>query len=124
MDNLSVARHYLSNLEKGDLDGILSLFAQSALVDSPLYGIMKASEFYGKLLDDTQSSVLRLDGVFPEEETKRIALLFDYHWTLASGQTVDFKVVDILEFNGELQIEKLTIIYDTVVSRKLLKALH
>lgn len=69
---------------------------ENAIVESPLYGIGPNREFYPILLEDSGSSVLKFNGVFPEKETDRIALLFDYHWTLSGGQTVDFKVADII----------------------------
>ncbi len=122
MDYEGIARSYLSSLEKGDLQGILSLFTENAIIESPLYGIRDAGEFFCILLEDTHSSVLKLNGVFPEGEKGRIALLFDYHWTLTNGNTVKFRVVDILEFNTSYKIEKLTIIYDTAGIRNLFKA--
>ncbi|NER15525.1 nuclear transport factor 2 family protein [Leptobacterium flavescens] len=118
-----IAEKYLTYLEEGNVDGVISLFSENGIVESPLYGLRPASEFYRDLNNDTTNSSLKLDGVFTEEGSRRISLLFDYEWTLKNNKKVRFKVVDIICFNDLNKIEKLTIIYDTVVSRKLLEEL-
>lgn len=121
MDQEGIAQRYLSYLKKGDLQGILSLFADNAIVESPLYGIRGAGEFFRILLEDTHASDIKQDGIFTEREKNRIALLFDYHWTLSNGSSAQFSVVDILEFDTDQKIEKLTIIYDTEGVRNLVR---
>ncbi len=121
MTKEEVAQKYLSFLEKGGEDKIIDLFTDSGIVVSPLYGVLSAKEFYKTLLADTKSSELHFDGLFFEKNTNRISLLFDYKWTFKNNEQVDFKVVDVLELTSQNKIEKLTIIYDTVNTRNLLK---
>ncbi len=123
MDIETIAQNYLSFLEKGDIPKILSLFTKDGTVVSPVYGTKPAREFYQHLSNDTHKSVIKFDGIFFEKEKHRIALLFDYQWVLKNHKKVAFKVMDIIDFNDNLKIEKLTIIYDTVVSRDLVKSL-
>ena len=40
---------YLQALEKGSYENITKLFAEDAMIVSPLYGKIKASEFYKEL---------------------------------------------------------------------------
>jgi len=118
-----ISHNYLSLLEAGDIEELLRLFAKNAIVHSPIYGSKSARDFYTTLNADTRASKLLLDGIFIEEEQQRLILLFDYHWTVRDGNEVSFKVADVLEFNAALKITKLSIIYDTVVSRSLIAAL-
>ncbi|WP_237270756.1 hypothetical protein [Tenacibaculum discolor] len=53
-----------------------------------------------------------------------MALYFTYKWTLKNNEKVEFDVVDIIELNSENKITKLKIIYDTVISRKLVNKLN
>ncbi|AXT49910.1 nuclear transport factor 2 family protein [Aquimarina sp. BL5] len=120
MTKEEVAKKYLFFLEKGEMKNVVDLFTQDGVVESPLYGVLSAEEFYKALAEDTNSSKLRYDGLFFEKNTNRISLLFDYVWELKNSKTVEFKVVDILELTPENKIKKLIIIYDTINARNLL----
>ncbi|TPN89043.1 nuclear transport factor 2 family protein [Aquimarina algicola] len=123
MNSKEIAHNYLTYLEKGQISKIVDLFSETGTVISPLYGTMPATDFYTALASDTSESILEFDGIFQEENTSRITLLFNYTWILKNHKTVQFKVVDLIEFNIENKIEKLTIIYDTVHSRAVLNEL-
>ncbi len=118
-----VAKKYLFYLEKSEMDRVINLFTKDGVVTSPLYGTQPAKTFYKKLADDTNSSKLKFDGLFFEENSNRISLLFDYQWELKNGKKVEFKVVDIIELNVEHKIKKLTIIYDTIHSKPVTEGL-
>ena len=120
MSPTQVAHAYIQYLELGDLDKLLSLFAEESVVVSPIYGTQKPGEFYPQLLADTNKSQLAVKGIFEEPASGRLALYFNYQWTLRNEEVVNFDVVDILEFDGEHKIANLTIIYDTVNSRRLI----
>ncbi|UCS92177.1 hypothetical protein KZP23_15870 [Echinicola marina] len=125
MENrIKIAHQYIEFLEKGDSDKIISLFAEKGTVESPLYGKMKASEFYKALLSDTTHSVLELKGVFEEKVSNSIALYFNYKWTLKNDEVADFDVVDIIEFDQSDEIRFLKIIYDTVKSREIMNRIR
>ncbi|WP_282085802.1 nuclear transport factor 2 family protein [Aquimarina algiphila] len=124
MTKEQVAHDYLSFLEKGKMDKVVHLFAKNGCVESPLYGVLPAVDFYKDLANDTMASILKFDGLFFEKNTNRVSLLFEYIWKLKEGEKVQFKVVDIIELNTEFKIEKLTIIYDTVKSRAALEKLR
>ncbi|MBT8236908.1 MAG: nuclear transport factor 2 family protein [Bacteroidia bacterium] len=119
----SIAKNYLKFLQNGDMDQLLQLFSQDAIVDSPLYGLKKASDFYRELQTDTQDSKLELLKIFEAEKSTNMALYFTYKWTLKNQEVVSFEVVDIIEFNDSDKIQKLKIIYDTVLARTLVKQL-
>ncbi len=119
-----IALQYISALEKGDVDLIISLFSENGIVESPLYGTNKASVFYTTLSEDTTASELKLKGMFEEQESLRLALFFEYTWTLKNGKIVTFDVVDILTVDEYHKINSLQIIYDTVNTRTLFKEIH
>ena len=118
-----IANKYIDFLEKGDMDNLLNLFSENGTVDSPVYGILNAKQFYTKLNNDTLLSELNLKGIFEENNSNKIALYFNFKWTLINNKQVDFDVVDIIEFNDLNQISHLKIIYDTVKSREVVNEL-
>ena len=75
---------------------MIGLFSGSGIVDSPLYGIKNASDFYKALANDTSNSVLHIKGIFEDDDLNQIALYFTYNWTLKHNEVVVFDVVDII----------------------------
>jgi hypothetical protein len=63
-----LAEAYLDTLGRADLAMMLSLFSDGALVHSPLYGAVPASEFFPALFGDTAESRLTLRGVTQGED--------------------------------------------------------
>ncbi|MDE3743272.1 nuclear transport factor 2 family protein [Maribacter polysaccharolyticus] len=123
MNKKEIARQYIMHLENGNVGQVVALFNQNGMVDSPLYGIKTADEFYRELNSDTSNSELRLKGIFEENDSNNLALYFTYKWTLKNNRKVEFDVVDIIEFDNQNKISKLKIIYDTVTARKLVEQL-
>ena len=123
MDIHAFAHTYLNLLRDGNALELTRLFSKDGTVASPVYGLVPANDFYNILFADTKTSKLTLDGVFHEEASNRVIVLFDYDWTLKNGKKVLFKVSDVFEFNSQEKVTKLTIIYDAVVSRALVQDL-
>lgn len=119
----NVAHKYLAYLEQGDTQSVIDLFTASGIVDSPLYGVQKATAFYKALSNDTSTSELFLKGIFEQPNTNDLALYFTYKWTLQNKEVVTFDVVDIIELDSNNKIKKLKIIYDTVIARELVSKL-
>ncbi|MEO6347655.1 MAG: nuclear transport factor 2 family protein [Aquaticitalea sp.] len=124
MDNTEIANRYLRYLESGNIEKVVDLFDENGIVDSPIYGIKKADEFYRELYNDTSKSEIHLKGIFVQNDSNDLALYFTYKWTLKNNQKVEFDVVDIIEFDSKNKIKKLKIIYDTVLSRKFVEHLN
>ena len=116
-----IAKQYIAFLSEGNVEGVIGLFSESGKVYSPIYGEKNAKEFYRILNDDTLQSELSLKEIFQNEESENIALYFEYKWTVKSGNVVVFDVVDILEFDEQNKIQELKIIYDTVISKRLVE---
>jgi hypothetical protein len=119
MTKREIAYKYIELLSMGDVEKIVDLFAENGKVSSPIYGEKQAGIFYKELIADTLSSDLKLRGIFEDAESDRIALYFEYKWTVKSGKFVEFAAVDIFDFDNENKITVLKIIYDTVISRNL-----
>jgi hypothetical protein len=124
MDIKDVAKTYLKYLEAGDMVQVIALFSSDGQVDSPLYGIKRAEDFYQELDRDTSASKLVFRGLFEKEDSKALALYFTYIWRMKNQQKVEFDVVDILEFDAHNRIQNLKIIYDTVQTRALMDQLN
>ena len=119
-----LANKYLEYLEYGNIEQVIELFNENGIVDSPIYGIKKANEFYRELNNDTSNSELILLGIYEEKDSSKLALYFTYKWTLKNNRKVEFDVVDIIEFDSQNKISKLKIIYDTVLARELVAQLE
>lgn len=114
MEFKKIIEEYLSRLGKGNRDELLEIFEEDAVVDSPLYGILPAKEFYADLLSDTNDSQLTLLNTFAGNENKdTCAGHFTFDWTLRDGSLVKFECVDVFKISENNKIQKVTIIYDT-----------
>jgi len=103
---------YLRALGTKDADLAISLFAPDGVVDSPLYGLLPAREFYPALFADTAASVVTLRKLLVSDDSSTIAFWFDFDWVLADGSPAPFTVVDVAELRDGL-ITALHIVYDT-----------
>jgi len=108
-------RAYINALSRGDTAAILDLFAPSAKVESPLYGIKPAVDFYRELAQDTKGSTLDLQAVYVDpHDPRKAAIHIRYRWEMKGGEIVTFPCVDLFEFTGRPQkVSTLTIVYDT-----------
>jgi len=116
---------YLQALGDADLDGMLALFAPGAMVHSPLYGDLPATEFYPALFADTASAELTLLGTMHGTSVEGRALLsflFHFDWRLPGGTAAPFDVIDIAEIDDDGLIARVRIIYDTVDVRPAFEA--
>lgn len=116
---------YLHALGSADVDGMLALFAPGAVVHSPLYGDLPATEFYPTLFADTASATLTLLGTMRGTSMKGRALLsflFHFDWRLPDGTDAPFDVVDVAVIDDDGLIADLRIVYDTVLVRPAFEA--
>ncbi|MEE3650987.1 MULTISPECIES: nuclear transport factor 2 family protein [unclassified Brenneria] len=120
MSSQQLCSDYLNALNAGDLQSVLSLFTPDAVVQSPLYGSCKVSDFYYELFNDTSRSDTTLLNVFnTSSSSNTIALHFNYKWTFANDEVVNFECVDVFRINKDKPVfESITIIYDTAPIRQ------
>ncbi len=123
MSQQEVLKDYLKTLGKADYQELMALFAEDAVVLSPLYGERPAAEFYKELFQDTRSSALTLLDVFISPNGDKACINFLYRWTMADGSVTVFDCVDVVEFAPNGKIKLLKIIYDTAQTRKKFNSL-
>lgn len=119
-----VAR-YLRALGDADLPAMLGLFADGAVVHSPLYGDLPATGFYPALFADTGAATLTPLGSMRGESASGstlVSFLFHFDWVLPGGTRAPFDVVDVAELDDAGLITSLRIIYDTVHVRPAFEA--
>jgi hypothetical protein len=110
---------YIRALEKGSYETITKLFTEDAIVTSPLYGKIKASEFYKALFKDTTKSKITLLNIFVSKSNRDVgAGHFRYDWILKDRTPTSFECVDVFQFANDGKIKQLTIIYDTYKTRQ------
>ena len=118
---MQLVDEYLAAIETADAGRILALFTEHATVNSPLYGVIPAREFYPRLFSDTARSRLRLRSVMVGETSENrptVAFWFDFDWTLSDGTNAPFTVVDVTELDPDGRILRLHILYDTAPLRE------
>jgi hypothetical protein len=116
---------YLRAVEEADVAGMLALFSDGAIVHSPLYGDLPATEFYPALFADTGSATLTLLGTMRGTSVEGRALLsflFHFDWVLPNGTAAPFDVVDVAELDDDGLISSIRIVYDTVDVRPAFEA--
>lgn len=119
----AIIKAYLQGLRTGEVEPILLLFADKAMVYSPLYGAVEAGQFYTDLFEDSSASVIQLHDIFTNKANHSASVYFTYHWTMADGQISEFDCVDVFNFDAEGKIESLRIIYDTAATRPAFESL-
>ena len=126
MSDADFVSRYLDALAAADVDRVLELFAADAVVHSPLYGELAASDFYPLLFADTSESRLRLRATMSGEYEgiPVVSFWFDFDWVLANGSPAPFSVVDVAELDREGKIAVLRIIYDTAPIRAAFDGRH
>lgn len=113
-----IAKLYIEALASGNQETICALFSDEAMVDSPIYGLLNAREFFKRLMADTKESRLVIHRIFEDTLSGELALYFEYKWQLNSEAQVHFDVVDIMRFDSDNSIVNLKIIYDTHQARQ------
>lgn len=119
MENISIALYtYFKGLEKGDTHMVLDVFAENALIHSPLYGDVYARDFYTESSAGMLQSDIALLNIFEsKEQVNTAAVHFKYHMVLQDGTPAHFECVDIFKFDEAGKIADMTIIYDTAKLR-------
>jgi len=112
-----VIKSYLRALENKNYNLIINLFTADGVVESPLYGVVKAVKFYRDLFNDTKSSKITLYQIFKDGNVG--SAYFRYDWELKDGSKFSFECVDIFYFTADGKIKKLKIIYDTSKVRRV-----
>ena len=109
----TAVQRYLKGLDDSNLEEVLDLFSEDAMVVSPIYGKRAARDFYQALFDDTFSSNTSLLQTVIDELEGTMVLIFSYQWKLKDDRFLDFEVADFIHFDENGLIKQLSIFYDT-----------
>ena len=105
---------YLEAFTSGNLAGILSLFADDALVHSPTQEKPKApGDFYPTLLEKSKGTIFRPKSYFAGEQPGMASVMFDYRKPMQGGGMHVFSCVDVFSFDAKGKIKELWIVFDT-----------
>ena len=114
MQHKAAMLRYLDAFTRGDVAGILELFAKDSLVHSPTQEKPKfPQEFYPALLEKAKGTIFTVKAVYSSETPNRAAVQFDYKKPLSGGGMHVFDCVDIFDFDADGKIKELWIIFDT-----------
>ena len=105
MQIVKTIKDYLRALESGNDEDMIKLFAKDAVVFSPLYGEMKAINFYREVFKDTLRSKITLLNILRSRNPFIAAGHFRYEWVLKDGTPTYFECVDIFQFAQDGKIK-------------------
>ncbi len=60
------------------MEKVIDMFNVNGTLESPIYGIKKADEFYHELNNNTSNSELYLKGIFEQNDSNSLTLYFTY----------------------------------------------
>lgn len=115
----ALCRRYLTAMESGDLEALLSLFTDDATATSPIFGKQPARDFYSNVMRITSARSMVLKGIFTgASDLTRAAIHIAYTRTVGKGKPATIEGVDVFELTGDLsKFASVTIIYDTAPVR-------
>ena len=114
-----LSRSYLTAIESGDLDALLSLFTDDATATSPISGKQPVRDFYYYVMRITSARSMVLKTIFiGTSDPSRAAIHIAYTRTVGNGKPATIEGIDIFELTGDLsKFTSVTIIYDTAPVR-------
>ena len=112
-EKTAYVRTYFDRLTASDIAGIVALFEDDGIVESPFLGTLPASEFFAKLGNASRENRLTVFDVLLGETGDSAAARFEYDWTLASGERFVFQGVDYFRFGATGRFASMSIYYDT-----------
>ncbi|USD20279.1 nuclear transport factor 2 family protein [Microbulbifer variabilis] len=106
---------YLSALERGDLDTLLSLFSENALVYSPIFGNCSVESFYSYIFQSISDRAMKLNNILSGVlKTNQVALHLSYTRSVEGRGPATIDVVDLFDLTEDFStFMAVTIIYDT-----------
>ena len=114
-----LCRSYLTAMESGDLDALLSIFTEDATATSPISGKQPVRDFYSYVMRITSARSMTLRTIFTGvSDPSRAAIHFAYTRTVGNGKPATIEGIDVFELTGDLRkFTSVTIIYDTAPVR-------
>lgn len=106
---------YRLAVKERNLDAILSMFSEDAIIQTPLKGICKPKPYHEWFFANIKKSTVIVQNVFQALNGDiSISVHSHYKWLLHNGEVIEFDGVSIFEFTQDrLKIRKITNFYDT-----------
>ena len=114
-DMVETVQRYLAALDRGDLESMKRLFTADGIVHSAFLGEMPARTFFDRLATATTRNDITVIDVLPSATgQRRVAAYFRYLWHVKDGGVIDFKCVDVFDFDDTAAlIRRMTVVADT-----------
>jgi uncharacterized protein (TIGR02246 family) len=115
----ALCRSYLTAMESGDLEALLSLFTDDATATSPISGKQPVRDFYAYVMRITSARSMTLRTIFiGASDPSRAAIHIAYTRTVGNGKPATIEGIDVFELTeGLSKFTSVTIIYDTAPVR-------
>lgn len=116
----SVIRQYFQDVENANFEAIMSHFEKNSVVVSPIYGERPAIEYFTAIFSDTKTVKVVIQNIFfGQDQQNTVMAQFRFDWIMKDNQSTSFDCIDVFEFVSPEsdKIKKLTIIYDSYLSR-------
>jgi hypothetical protein len=113
---------YRMAVKERNLEAILPMFSDDAVIETPLRGISKVKPYHEWLFANVKRSMTEVQDVFQALNGDiRIAVHSHYKWILNNDEVIEFSGMSMFEFTlDRKRIRKMTTFYDPSHVRTLL----
>jgi hypothetical protein len=109
---------YLRGLERFDIDAMVALFRDDAMIHTPLFGALAPRPLFEKVRDSSaQNRIELVDVLVSADGAPRAIGYFVYDRGFKDGSRVRFDCCDIFAFDPDGLVARMTIVYDTHLIR-------
>lgn len=110
MGRVEIARHYFEAFHSGRIEEVLSLFAEDGAVHYGTESPKPASQFFPETKDFIARVEFETHGIFSSQDTDDIVIHFSFTMPQEDGTRVTIVAVDIIEFDADDKIKRVTVI--------------
>jgi len=106
---IKLGHKYFNHFSKGEISEVLDLFSDDGTVE--MTEIKTAREFFADSAEFVSKIKFELQEIYSSKKSGSIAIHFLFDLPQVDGSSKSFNAVDIVEFDSNNKIQKLTVIH-------------
>lgn len=106
---IKIGHTYFNHFLKGEFSELIDLFSEDGIVE--MNGIKTAREFYAETAEFVSNIKFELQEIYGSKKSGSIAIHFLFDQPQEDGTKKTLNGVDIVEFDSNNKIQKLTVIH-------------
>ncbi len=106
---IKIGHTYFDHFLKGEISELIDLFSEDGIVD--MNGVKSARDFFAETAEFVTNMKIELQEIYGSKKSGSIAIHFLFDLTQDDGSKKTLNGVDIVEFDSNNKIQKLTVIH-------------